>query len=78
MMTATGTHQLAATQSIQDPDSAGAAAGFFCRMGAAAGAGVRVGADVLSAGGGTGVAVDDAAGADAGGGAALTEGAGLV
>jgi hypothetical protein len=73
MITAAGTHQLAATQSIQDPDSAGAVAGFFCKTGAGAGAG----ADALSAGGGTGVAVG-AVGVDAGGGAALTDGAGLV
>jgi hypothetical protein len=75
MITAAGTHQLAATQSIQDSDAAGAAAGFFCRTGV--GARTGAGADVLSAGGGTGVAVG-AGGEDAGGGAALTDGAGLV
>ena len=68
-ITAAGTHQLAATQSIQDPDSAGAAAGFFCTTGA--GAGIGTGGEVLSAGGGTGVpagADGVAFGATAGGG----------
>src|SRR5882762_6426983 len=36
---ATGTHQLSATQSIQDPDSAGAAAGGFFTGGAGTAAG---------------------------------------
>src|ERR1700722_5215011 len=79
MITAAGTHQLAATQSIQEPDSAGAEAGFFGTTGAGSGAG----GDVLSTGGGTGVAVDSggvdvAAGGVAAGGGALTVGAGLV
>ncbi len=56
-ITASGTHQLAAAQSIQDPDSAGAAAGFFCTTGA--GARTGAGADVLSEGG-SGVGVDTA------------------
>src|ERR1700722_15391449 len=78
MITAAGTHQLAATQSIQEPDSAGAEAGFFGTTGAGSGAG----GDVLSAGGGTGVAVDSggvdvAAGGVAAGGGALTVGSGL-
>jgi len=77
MITAAGTHQLDATQSIQDSDSAGAAAGFF----GTTGAGFGTGADVLSVGR-IGVAVD-AGGTDvdtvgAGGGAAVTDGAGLV
>src|SRR5258708_2405630 len=80
MITAAGTHQLEATQSIQDLDSAGAAAGFFCTAGA--GACTGAGADVLSDGGGTAVAVDaggvDAGAVGAGGGAAATDGAGWV
>src|ERR1700722_15478602 len=51
-MSAAGTHQWAATQSIQDPDSAGVTPGFFCATGGVTGVGVEV-----SAGGGTGVAV---------------------
>ena len=75
MITAAGTHQLAATQSIQDPDSAGAAAGFFGTTGAGTGAGV----DVFASGGGKGVAVvEGGAGAGTGGGGALALGAGVL
>src|SRR5258708_13440386 len=74
MITAAGTHQLVAPQSIQGPDSAGAEAGFFGTTGAGSGAG----GDVLSAGGGTGVAVDSGGVGLAAGGGALTVGAGLV
>jgi hypothetical protein len=71
MITANGTHQLAAAQSIQDPDSAGATTGFFCTTGG--GAGTGAGGEVLSDGGGRGVG-EVAVGA--GGGAVA--GAGLV
>src|SRR5258708_36534721 len=75
MITAAGTHQLAATQSIQDPDSAGGAtAGFFCTT--VDGGGTGAGAEGLSTGGGTAVAVGPG-GPGAGGGAAATDGAGL-
>src|ERR1700720_926249 len=50
MITAAGTHQLAAIQSIQDPDSAGATAGFLVTTGA--GAGTGVGGEAFSAAGG--------------------------
>src|SRR6266404_1766465 len=72
IITAAGTHQFAATQSIQEPDSGGgAAAGFFGT------AGVGAGAEALSAGDGSGVA-EEAGAVGAGGGAAATDGAGLV
>src|ERR1700679_3433626 len=69
-ITATGTHQLAATQSIQDDSADGA--GFFCATGG--GVWTGTGLDVTAAGGGSGVAV--AVGAAGGGCAVLVDGAG--